>query len=65
MQTMLEEELETTEENDEVCEESQPDLDLVKEIRDPKPLEAGNCWCPGIGQEVVSGSTFPILLGKC
>ena len=37
----------------------------VVEEREPRPLQEGACWCPGIGQEVVTGATFPILLGKC
>lgn len=65
METALKEKPETSEGFEELFEEDYPDLDLVEEIRDPKPLEAGSCWCPGIGQEVVTVSTFPIALGKC
>lgn len=42
-----------------------PNLKPLEEVRDPKPVEVGACWCPGIGQEVVTGTTFPILLGRC
>ena len=45
--------------------EREPRLAPLEEIRDPQSVGIGACWCPGIGQEVVTTTTFPILLGKC
>lgn len=42
-----------------------PDMKVVEEIRDPKPMDAGACDCPTIGKMVVASTTFPLLLGKC
>ena len=65
MQTTIEKEPKTRKRKEKVREPYLPDLELVEEIRDPKPLEAGACWCPGIGRMVVTTTTFPILLGRC
>jgi len=57
--------LETETEEEEIQEWKRPNLGLVEEIRGPRPPEIGACWCPGIGQPVVTTTQFPIRGGRC
>ena len=53
-----------TKEKKETEEMDSPNLPLIEEIRDPRPLHVAACWCPGIGQVVVETTQFPITIGK-
>lgn len=65
MQSVIKKNSISTKENNQTQLPKPPNLKPLEEVRDPKPVEVGACWCPGIGQEVVTGTTFPILLGRC
>jgi hypothetical protein len=65
MNTTLDIESEKKETQEQAVVRGHSEMDVVEEVRDPTSTQVGACWCPGIGTEVVTNASFPILLSRC